>query len=71
MMLFKGLNGLFSQFVFAQCTDGNRIVSPQELSCMIGKIGRGAAQFLSLGEYVPQDLAEPYYKTLIHNLCGF
>ena len=36
---------------------------------MIGEIGRGTAQFLAFGEYVPQDFAESYYITLIsHNI---
>ena len=32
---------------------------------MIGEIGRGTAQFLAFGEYVPQDFAESYYITLV------
>ena len=65
-MLFQSLDGLFGQFVLTQCADSDSVVITQELSCMIGEIGRGTAQFLAFGEYVPQDFAESYNLTFFH-----
>ena len=38
---------------------------------MIGEIGRGTAQFLAFGEYVPQDFAESYYIAGTSMYLGF
>ena len=62
-MFLQGLDSLVSQLVVTQCTDSDGFES--ELSCMIGEIGRGTAQFLAFGEYVPQDFAESYYITFV------
>jgi hypothetical protein len=58
-MLLEGLDGLLGKLVLAQRTDGDGVVTTQELACMIGEVGGGTAQFLTFGEDIPQGLARP------------
>ncbi len=64
-MLAQGFDGLVAQCVLTQCADGHRVVLTQELAGVVGKVGGSTAQFLTFGEYVPQDLSQSYYKSLV------
>ena len=57
-VLLEGLDGLLGEFVLAQCTDGDGVVTAQE----------GTAQFLTFGEDIPQGLAQAHYITFVHIL---
>lgn len=65
-MFIKGLDGLLGQLVLAQGTDGDGVVTTQELPGVIGEVGGGAAQFFTFGEDIPQGLAQAHYITFVH-----
>ena len=67
-MLLQGLDGFLGEFVLAQGTDRDGVVTADELSGMIGEVGGGTAQFLTFGEDIPQGLAQAHYITFIHIL---
>ena len=42
IVLLQSLYGFFGETVLTKCADGDGIVTAQELSCVIGEIGRCA-----------------------------
>ena len=72
IMFFQRLNGLVAQSVIAERTDGDGVVHTQELSGMIGEVGRCTPQFLTFWKHIPKDFSESHYITfLFHGFMRF
>ena len=65
-VLFESSDGFFSEFVFAECTNGHGVGLSEELACMISEVGRCSAEFLTFRQHIPKCFAEADDISLFH-----